>query len=159
MYRILFVCMGNICRSPAAEGVFRQMVSQEGGEGQIECDSAGTIDFHAGSAPDSRIRRTGQERGFEIGGRARHVQVSDLATFDLILVMDRDNLDYVTNLDGAGQYREKIRLFCDFVQHSSETEVPDPYYGGQAGFEKVFDLLEDGSEGLIAYLRNERHIE
>ena len=159
MYRILFVCMGNICRSPAAEGVFRQMAMREGMGGRIECDSAGTIDFHAGAAPDTRIRRTGQERGFEIGGRARHVLEADLDAFDLILVMDRENLDYVMTLDVSGQYKEKIRLFCDFVQHSSDKEVPDPYYGGQDGFEKVFDLLEDGSEGLIAYLRDELQIE
>lgn len=154
LYRVLFVCMGNICRSPAAECVFREVLSQEGLKDSIECDSAGTIDFHAGSAPDSRVRQTGLERGFEIIGRARQVLKSDLEAFDLILAMDRENYDYVNSLDERGQYGEKIRLFCDFAQQSDDQEVPDPYYGGQAGFDKVFDLLEDGSEGLVTHLRD-----
>ncbi len=158
MYRVLFVCMGNICRSPAAECVFRQVITQEGLAGAVECDSAGTIDFHAGSAPDPRVRKTGADRGFEIVGRARQVQEADLESFDLILAMDRENLEYVKSLDVRGQYSEKIRLFCDFAQQMDEEEVPDPYYGGQTGFDKVFDLLEDGSEGLIAHLTEHQGI-
>ncbi len=148
-YQVLFVCMGNICRSPAAEGVFRQRVEESGLADQISCDSAGTIDFHRGQAPDPRVRATGKERGFEITGRARQVSRSDLGRFDLVLVMDHDNLDDVRALDETGQYQEKVQLFCDYVTESSEREVPDPYYGGQAGFEKVFDLLEDGAEQLL----------
>ena len=155
MFRVLFVCMGNICRSPAAEGVFRYCIEQEGLEGFVKCDSAGTIDFHQGSSPDSRIRQTGRERGYEIDGSARHISAADLRSFDLILAMDHENIDYVRDLDRDGQFMKKIQLFCDFVQGADDEVVPDPYYGGQAGFEKVFDLLEDGSEGLMGYVRGQ----
>ena len=154
-YRVLFVCMGNICRSPAAEGVFRAKIVGEGLTGEVACDSAGTIDFHAGSSPDARVRQTGTERGYEIGGRARQVTVEDLETFDLVLAMDEENLAYVRELDRSGQYREKLRLFCDFVNDSDDRVVPDPYYGGQEGFEKVFDLLEDGCGNLLEHVRAE----
>jgi protein-tyrosine phosphatase len=147
--------MGNICRSPAAEGVFRHCVEKEGLNEVISCDSAGTIDFHQGSAPDSRVRQTGLDRGFEIEGSARHVSEADLREFDLILAMDYENIDYVRNLDRDGQFMKKIQLFCDFVQGLDDKVVPDPYYGGQDGFEKVFDLLEDGSEGLLTFIRGQ----
>ena len=152
-YRVLFVCMGNICRSPAAECVFRQVVEEEGLSEQIECDSAGTIDFHQGSMPDARIRQTGSERGYQIVGNARQVGIPDLEPFDLILVMDHENFEYVRRLDQGGLYGGKIRYFCDFVEDAGVEEVPDPYYGGQDGFEQVFDLLEAGSEQLIEYVR------
>ena len=155
MFQVLFVCMGNICRSPAAEGVFRHCVEQEGLREVIKCDSAGTIDFHQGSLPDSRVRQTGLERGFEIEGSARHVSEADLREFDLILAMDHENIDYVRDLDRDGQFMKKIQLFCDFVQGSDDKVVPDPYYGGRDGFEKVFDLLEDGSGGLMTFIRSQ----
>lgn len=151
--RVLFVCMGNICRSPAAEGVFRHLIQEAGLHESIECESAGTIDYHEGSAPDKRVRMTGDERGFDISGRARQVRETDLSTFDLILAMDRENLDYVRSLDGRGHYGEKIQLFCDFVTESGADEVPDPYYGGQEGFDRVFDLLEDGCAKLLLEVR------
>lgn len=159
MFQVLFVCMGNICRSPAAEGVFRHMVAADGLSHTVACDSAGTIDFHSGASPDSRAQQTGIERGYEIQGAARQIDQEDLSRFDLILAMDRENLDYVTSLDVHGRYRDKIQLFCDFVQESSNTEVPDPYYGGQAGFDKVFDLLEDGCTRLLDHIRGKLAID
>lgn len=159
MFQVLFVCMGNICRSPAAEGVFRQLVAVDGLSHSIGCDSAGTIDFHSGSSPDSRAQQTGIGRGYEIGGAARQIEPEDLSRFDLILAMDRDNLEYVISLDVHGRYREKIQLFCEYVQESNHTEVPDPYYGGQAGFETVFDLLEDGCSQLLDHIRGQLAID
>ena len=153
MYRVLFVCMGNICRSPAAEGVFRHWVESDGLGDQVLCDSAGTIDFHQGSSPDSRIQRTGLERGYEIRGAARQVTRQDLESFDMILAMDRENLEYLRDMDPGAQHREKIVSFCDFLRESDAEEVPDPYYGGQQGFERVFDLLEDGCQALLGVVR------
>ena len=159
VFRVLFVCMGNICRSPAAEGVFRHLIEQAGLHESIECDSAGTIDYHEGSSPDQRVRVTGDDRGFDISGRARQVRETDLSTFDLILAMDRDNLDYVRSLDGQGQFTRKIQLFCDFVPEPGTDEVPDPYYGGQEGFDRVFDLLEEGCARLLREVSSRLSIE
>ena len=150
-YRVLFVCMGNICRSPAAESLFRKMVRAEGLETRIGCDSAGTIDFHRGEPPDERMRAAGARRGIRVGGRARGVVREDLEEFDLVLAMDRENLDELRRLDRGGNRR--IRLFCDFVEGMEE--VPDPYYGGQDGFERVLDLLETGCRALLSRIRRE----
>ncbi len=119
----------------------------------IECDSAGTIDYHQGQPPDSRMRRAGESRGFAFGGRARGVGEEDLASFDLILAMDRENLADLKAMDRQGRYGNKIRLFGRFASSSSAQEVPDPYYGGLAGFEKALDILEDGCEGVLTFVR------
>jgi protein-tyrosine phosphatase len=152
-FRVLFVCMGNICRSPAAEGTFRQLLKQEGVERHIECDSAGTIDYHTGASPDARMRSAARERGVTIAGSARQIAVEDLARFDLILCMDGDNLEHVEQLAAGGKHRARIRLFCEFVNDSDAREVPDPYYGGSQGFDEVMDLLEDGCANLLLYIR------
>ncbi len=152
-YRVLFVCMGNICRSPAAEGIFRQLAARAGFSGEVECDSAGTIACHQGQAPDPRMRQAGAARGFAFDGRARAAAAADLASFDLILAMDRENLNDLRALDRFGRYGGKMRLFCDFASGSSEREVPDPYYGGRDGFEKTLDLLEDGCRGVLDFVR------
>lgn len=152
--RVLFVCMGNICRSPAAECIFRRFVERAGLSDVIECDSAGTIDSHQGQPPDSRMRRAGESRGFAVGGRARVVGEEDLAAFDLILAMDLENLADLKSLDRQGRYGNKIRLFCRFASGSSVQEVPDPYYGGPAGFEKALDILEDGCGGVLNFVRD-----
>lgn len=151
---LLFVCMGNICRSPAAENVMRHALERESLSDQFELDSAGTIGFHAGRAPDPRMSEAARRRGFPTGGSARQVTRADLDLFDWILVMDRENLEDVEALARRhGPGRARIALFCDFCEKFSAREVPDPYYGGPEGFEKVLDLLEDGCEGLVRKYR------
>lgn len=147
--RLLFVCMGNICRSPAAEGVMKHQLAEAGLLGKVEVDSAGTINLHAGNPPDSRMTAAAAKRGIKLVHRARQVTAQDLADFDLILVMDKENLRDVRQLDRTDQYDSKIKLFCDYTSHHSQIEVPDPYYGGPAGFELVLDLLEDGCANLV----------
>lgn len=152
-FRTLFVCMGNICRSPAGEAVFRAFVEREGLADRIECDSAGTIGYHSGSAPDSRMRQEGKRRGIPVNGRARQVRAQDLQDFDLVLAMDDSNLDYLRELEAESPGRARIEAFCVYVTDSDATEVPDPYYGGPEGFAHVFDLLEDGCAELLRSIR------
>lgn len=153
--RLLFVCMGNICRSPAAEGVMKHQLAAAGALGKAEVDSAGTINLHAGNPPDSRMTAAAANRGIELVHRARQVTAKDLADFDLVLVMDEDNLRDVRRLDREGKYADKIKLFCDYTTRHSQTEVPDPYYGGPDGFELVLDLLEDGCANLVKEVRGQ----
>tara|TARA_B100000214_G_scaffold359853_1_gene321706 strand:+ start:489 stop:962 length:474 start_codon:yes stop_codon:yes gene_type:complete len=149
--KILFVCLGNICRSPAAEGVFKQKIKDRNLEKLFEVDSAGTGGWHVGNLADPRMRETALSRGIELTSRSRQIDKSDLYEFDHILVMDKDNLnavksltkDYKTNVDS------KIKLILSYSRNSQFDEVPDPYYGGQKGFEKVLDLLEDAIDGFI----------
>lgn len=152
-YRILFVCMGNICRSPAAEGVMKYRLAQEGLEGSVEVDSAGTISFHSGERADTRMRRAAQKRGVTLESRARPIAAEDLERFDLIVTMDQDNYRNVCALDEEGRYRDKIKPFVDYCTEHDDREVPDPYYGGEQGFEHVLDLLEDGCSGLLESIR------
>lgn len=151
-YRILFVCMGNICRSPAGECVLRHIAADDT---RIECDSAGTIGYHAGDAPDRRMTAAAAKRGIKLTGRARQIQATDLDSFDLILTMDEENYLNVRSLATCEQQSRKIRRFCEFCQDHDETEVPDPYYGGGAGFERVLDLLEDGCQHILEFARKE----
>lgn len=141
--------MGNICRSPAAENVMRQQLLAAGLEKQIELDSAGTIGLHTGNPPDSRMTAAARNRGIEMTGRARQIRRADLEEFDLVLVADRENLADVENLASTVECPCPVRLFCDFCTEHDHEEVPDPYYGGAAGFELVLDLLEDGCAGII----------
>lgn len=145
--------MGNICRSPAAEGMMRHLVEGEGLSGQIECASAGTIGYHAGGLPDHRMRSAAAERGIQLHGTARQIRADDLEEFDLILTMDDENLANVRRLDRDAKFAHKIRPFCDFLTYASADEVPDPYYGGARGFEQVLDLLEDGCAGLLEHVK------
>lgn len=153
-FRVLFVCMGNICRSPAAEIVFRQQVADAGWSDRIDIDSAGTIGYHIGNGPDPRMAETLRRRGYRIEGRARQVTAADLQEFDLILAADRENISDLRELDPAGTYREKVRLLVDFCLEHTASHVPDPYYGGQRGFEEVADLVADASRGLLAHIQN-----
>ncbi len=147
--RILFVCMGNICRSPSAEGVFRKLVAERRPELQIEIDSAGTHAYHIGHAPDRRSIAAARRRGIDISGlRARLVEDEDFARFDLILAMDSENLALLKTRAPA-DHQEHIRLMMEYAPEAYATEVPDPYYGGANGFETVLDLLEEASVGLI----------
>lgn len=150
-FRVLFVCMGNICRSPAAEIIFRKLVADAGLEHAFEIDSAGTIGYHAGKPPDARMARTLAGRGYTVAGCARQVRPADLEDFDLIVTMDDENLENVRALDRSGRFHEKIRPLTSFCTRSRDRHVPDPYYGGQAGFDHVIELLEDGCAGVIEW--------
>ncbi len=154
---VLFVCMGNICRSPTAEGVFRKLVEDEGLSLSVEIDSAGTHAYHVGEQPDRRAQAAALRRGVSLSDiRARRVAGDDFARFDYVLAMDRLNLHMLT--EEAGQdYAERVKLFLDFGG-GAESEVPDPYYGGTAGFERVLDLVEDASRGLLETLRSRHSI-
>ena len=151
--RILFVCMGNICRSPTAEGVFRHHVREAGLEHLFEIDSAGTHAYHVGNPPDHRAQAAAERRGISIGDlRARRVAEEDFERFTHIIAMDQDNLELLVE-QSAEMHHSKIRLFLEFSV-GPESEVPDPYYGGAKGFERVLDLVEDASRGLLATLNN-----
>ncbi|BCX49757.1 phosphotyrosine protein phosphatase [Haloferula helveola] len=151
-YRVLFVCMGNICRSPAAEIIFRHRVGEAGLTDRIEIDSAGTIGYHAGNPPDPRMSETLSARGYEIAGSSRKIRARDLEDFDLILCADRDNLDDVRSLDPGGERHDRIHLITRYCIDREADHVPDPYYGGRRGFEEVADLVEDACDGLLAEL-------
>ncbi len=152
---VLFVCMGNICRSPTAEGVFRKVVSDAELHDDILVASAGTHAYHVNEPPDRRARAAAESRGFPLDNiRARCVSSDDYERFEYILAMDEDNL--LALKEGAPeQYRHKVRLFLEFAESRREMEVPDPYYGGAAGFERVLDLVEEASQGLLETLRRE----
>ena len=151
--KILFVCLGNICRSPTAEGVFRAVAAREAPELQIEVDSAGTAGYHIGEPPDARTRQAASRRGYDLESlRARMVEPRDFEHFDLILAMDRENLQVLQRRAPANR-GERLRLFLEFAPEASVTEVPDPYYGGPNGFEEVLDLVEAASRGLLQHLR------
>lgn len=148
--RILFVCLGNICRSPAAEGVMRQLLEERGLDGEIHVESAGTGAWHVGEPADERMREAASDRGYELTSRARQITADDLDHFDLIVAMDRDNLEGVRRL-GSG--RATVKLLSDFLDDSHPDEVPDPYFGGARGFETVLDMLEAAMEGILAEVR------
>jgi protein-tyrosine phosphatase len=154
-FRVLFVCMGNICRSPAAEIVFRNQVTDAGLAEAVEIDSAGTIGYHAGKGPDPRMADTLRRRGYPVAGRSRQVSAEDLAAFDLVLAADAENLADLRRLDRHSAHRDKIRLLVDFCVECEASHVPDPYYGGQGGFEEVADLVEDACAGLLEHVRKQ----
>lgn len=147
--------MGNICRSPTAEGVFRKYVSDAGLGQHIETDSAGTHAYHQGSGPDRRAAKAAARRGFALDEiRSRPINAEDFARHDYILAMDLDNLE-ILQLHATEIHRDKVKLFLDFADQGAEAEVPDPYYGGSAGFERVLDLVEEASRGLLETLRSD----
>ena len=153
MIRVLFVCAGNICRSPIAEGVVRRMLHEEKLADRIEVDSAGMQAYHIGEAPDQRAQRAAARRGYDLSGlRARQVGAEDFAHFDLILAMDRSCLAALKRLCPA-ERREHLGLFMDHAKAFDDDEVPDPYYGSGEGFELVLDMVEDAADGLIATLQ------
>lgn len=149
MTRVLFICMGNICRSPAAEIVFRKMVEDAGLEEGFEIDSAGTIGYHEGNPPDARMCKHLEARGYTVSGRARPLRGSDLGHYDLLLTMDEENLADTIRLDRHGDFCGRIRPFIDYLSEHEAERIPDPYYGGDAGFSHVIDLLEDGCRNLL----------
>lgn len=154
-YRVLFVCMGNICRSPTAHGVFEAQVREAGLADRIGVDSAGTHAYHVGEPPDHRSQAHALRRGYDLSTqRARQLKAQDFETFDLVLVMDWDNLALAEELCPP-QHAQKLRRFAEFFQQHDSPVVPDPYQGGSQGFEQVLDLVEDGSAGLLAHVRRE----
>jgi len=150
MTSVLFVCMGNICRSPAAEGVFSKLVADAGRTNEFEIDSAGTIGYHSGEPPDRRMRAAAERRGYRLDGLARQIKLSDYHRFDWIVTMDNANFSDVSAMNPGGKARV-VRL-CDYCENHSETEVPDPYYGGETGFYRVLDVLEDACSSLLRRL-------
>jgi protein-tyrosine phosphatase len=153
MVRILFVCTGNICRSPTAEGVFRHEVAKAGLQDHVEIISAGTHDYHVGDCPDPRSIAAARIRGYDLSSlRAQHLSASDFAAFDHLLAMDRGHQSILMRRSPP-EHRHKIRLFMDHAPHLPHREVPDPYYGDDAGFELVLDLVEAASRGLLEHIR------
>ncbi|MGH8618530.1 MAG: low molecular weight protein-tyrosine-phosphatase [Burkholderiales bacterium] len=150
--RVLFVCMGNICRSPTAEGVFRRVITEAAATGRIDCDSAGTHGYHVGEPPDARAQTHAAQRGYDLSGlRARKVEVADFTRFDLVLAMDRTNLALLRELCPPRQHR-RVALYGDFSVRYPGQDVPDPYYGGARGFEQVLDMIEETSQRLLQRL-------
>jgi protein-tyrosine phosphatase len=153
--KILFVCLGNICRSPTAEGVLRTLAAREVPELPLEVDSAGTAGYHVGEPPDPRMSEAAARRGYDLRAlRARVVESGDFERFDLILAMDEDNLRALRRRAPAHAH-ERLRLFLEFAPEAGSAEVPDPYYGGAKGFEEVLDLVESAARGLLAHLREQ----
>lgn len=156
-YSILFVCMGNICRSPTAHGVLQHKVNQHGLANQVRVDSAGTHNYHPGSPPDKRSQAHALKRGYDLSDlRARQILDSDFESHDLILAMDWDNLALV-QAECPAEHQAKVRRLTEFCQSYESLVVPDPYYGGKDGFEHVLDLMEDACEGLIRHIRCQQH--
>ena len=151
--KVLFVCMGNICRSPTAETVFRARVGEAGLAQRILIDSAGTHDYHIGDPPDMRTQRAALQRGYDMSTlRGRQVDLSDFIRFDYVLAMDRANLAILQRLCPQPQHG-RLGLFLEYASRHDEHEVPDPYYGGAEGFERVLDMVEDAAEGLLVHIR------
>jgi len=155
-HRLLFVCLGNICRSPMAEGVFRQVAEEAGVADLFEIDSAGMGDWHKGEAPDARAQKAARGRGIDISGQsARKVELEDFEDFDLLLAMDASNVADLYDI-APHDARHKIRRFLEYAPHVDTMDVPDPYYGGAAGFDHALDLIEAASRALLADLTEEK---
>jgi len=155
---VLFVCMGNICRSPTAEGVFKYLVDNEGLSGRIHTDSAGTHAYHIGERPDVRASQAALKRGIDLSPqRARRVSEADFLEYDYVLAMDLSNYEDLATLCPPDQI-QKLKLFLDFAVGLAEREVPDPYYGGTTGFERVLDLIEQAAAGLLADIRQQHGV-
>jgi protein-tyrosine phosphatase len=146
-HRVLFVCLGNICRSPTAEGLLRALVAERGLEDVVEVDSAGTGHWHVGDSPDQRMREAAERRGYRLTGRARQVRSDELGDWDMVVAMDRENLADLRAL--ADRRDAELRLFSEFLPGGSPVDVPDPYYGGPEGFDRVIDLVEAGCARLL----------
>ncbi len=154
--RLLFVCLGNICRSPTAEGVMRMLVEREGLQSAIHVESAGTGGWHVGSPPDARAAEAARARGVALDGTARQVRAQDFDDFDLLVAMDGENLRALRSLAPGEQERAKVRLLREFDPASAgagDLDVPDPYYGGAGGFDEVFELVQAACEGLLEQIR------
>lgn len=154
-FKLLFVCMGNICRSPAAHGVMQKQVNDAGLQNQVLIDSAGTGGWHAGSLPDNRMRIHAAKRGYTLDHLARQVRSSDFEEFDIIVVMDQQNMREIRPFCGDPALMSKVKFFCEFAKDRPEKQVPDPYYGGDDGFEQVLDIVENGCGYLLEHIRDQ----
>ena len=155
-YAVLFCCTGNICRSPTAEGVFNKKLSAAGLTGRVRADSAGTHGYHVGEPPDARTQRAAKARGYDLSAlRARRVERDDFGRFDLVLAMDQENRAFLARLCPPSN-GHKLRQMMEFARNHAELEVPDPYYGGPDGFDRVLDILEDATEGLLQSILSEQ---
>ncbi|MDO8899232.1 MAG: low molecular weight protein-tyrosine-phosphatase [Bacteroidales bacterium] len=152
--RILFVCLGNICRSPSAEAIFKAIA--EKAKIPVEVDSAGTSAWHEGEMADNRMRRTAAARGYKLTSISRALKRKDFDEFDMIIAMDDKNYHDIKDLAQSAEEEEKVFRMRDFFVHKQYDHIPDPYYGGEQGFNMVIDLLEDASEGLVAYLKKRK---
>ena len=154
MVRVLFICMGNICRSPTAEGVFRSLIEKEKLQHRIKIESAGTHAYHIDEAPDLRSQKAAKDRGIDLSSqRARKVIMGDFEDFDYLLAMDKENLSILMQACPQAQ-QHKVKLFLDYAPQLPTNEVPDPYYGGKYGFETVLDLIEEASTGFLTELHS-----
>ena len=153
MIKIVFVCLGNICRSPSAEGIFREKVIESSLDNIIEIDSAGTSAFHVGELADSRMRKHASRRGYNLTSRSRQFKKSDFNEFDYIVVMDKQNYSDILNLDNNNRFKEKVKMMTDFSTSYFQEDVPDPYYGGPNGFDVVIDILEESCNGFLDFLK------
>lgn len=157
-FKICFVCLGNICRSPLAQGVFEDLVRREGLEGQIQIGSAGTGGWHVGDPPDARMQATARENGIQMTSRARQFQAGDFQKFDLVLAMDQTNEEELRRICPNREAEKKLKLFRDFDPKShGDPDVPDPYYGGDAGFDNVFNIVQRACPEILRHIRS--HLE
>ena len=154
--KLLFVCLGNICRSPAAEGVFLHLLREHGLEDCVVVDSAGTGSWHVGNKADPRMRAAAERRGIHLPSRARQIELDDFSRFDLVVTMDSENLRNVRSLakEAGNKATATIRPMLSYARSTQLEDVPDPYYGGEQGFEQVLDLLEDACSGLIEEIKH-----
>ncbi|SMO84949.1 low molecular weight protein-tyrosine-phosphatase [Gracilimonas mengyeensis] len=156
-FKVVFVCLGNICRSPTAEGIFIHKVKEAGLQDYFYIDSAGTGAYHVGESANSKSQATANKRGIHLPSKARQFEYADFEEFDLILAMDSENFSNIKQLDRKDRFTDKVKMMRDFDPEPGNGEVPDPYYGGIDGFERVFDVLERSSEALLEQL--EPHVE
>jgi protein-tyrosine phosphatase len=151
---VCFVCLGNICRSPLAQGVFESLVEKEGLQDSIIISSAGTGNWHVGNSPDSRMQQTAKKNGIQLTSRARQFQASDFKNMDMVLAMDHSNMDFLKQMRPAGELKDKLFLFRSFdPENNGDLEVPDPYYGGEKGFELVYQMVERSCPKILEYLK------
>lgn len=153
--RVLFVCLGNICRSPLAEALFKDKVARKGLDGKIEADSCGTANYHIGDWPDERTIANALKNGVSIDHRGRQLSQKDLENFDFILAMDRSNYDHIMRFPEAGKHKHKVALMRKFDNETEDEDVPDPYYGGERGFQYVFEILDRSTANFLDHLEKE----
>lgn len=158
MINVIFVCLGNICRSPSGEAVMNEYIKRDNLEDKIKCDSAGTSAYHIGEPADARMQRHASRRGYNLTSLARQFIKEDFEKFDYVIAMDEDNYYNIERLDKNSEYKNKLFLMTEFCSNYENKGVPDPYFGGSSGFELVLDILEDACEGLLNHIKKEHKL-